>query len=113
MPRADHRQRGDVGVLARHLGREFRKRKLADVPFAVEGEARENLVQLRHQPGVLDAFGLHRAGAEVAEMVVVFGGDRQMQFFHLARSVMFLGSIASFALVTMSAGVFMKSATIF
>ena len=112
MPRADHRQREDVGVLARHLRGEFRERQLAHVPFAVEGEAREDFVQLRHQPGVLDAFGLHLAGAEVAEMVVVLGGDGEMQLFHFVRSVMSLGSMASFALATMSSGVLTKSATI-
>src|SRR5262249_45106218 len=111
VPRADDRQRDDVGVLARHLGREFRERQFGDVPLAVEGEAREDLVQLRHQPSVLDALGLHRAGAEVAEVIVVLGGDRQMQFLHFGRSVMSLVSIASLALATTASGVLTSSVT--
>ena len=83
VPRGDHRQRQDVGVLARHLRGEFRERQFADVPFAVGGEAREDLVQLRHQPGVLDAFGADIAGAEIAEVVVVLGGDGEVQLFHV------------------------------
>src|SRR3954447_22377659 len=113
MPRADDRQCNDVGILARHLGREFRKGKLGDIPFAVESEAREHLVQFGRQPGVFDAFGLYGAGAEVAEMIVVFGRDREMDLLHRERSVMSLASMASFALVTMLSGVAMRSATIF
>ena len=82
MARADDWQRHDVGIRARHLGHEFRKRQLAHVPFAIEGEARENFVQLRHQPDVLDAFRLHGAETEVAKVVVILGGDRQLQLVH-------------------------------
>ena len=65
--------------LSRHLGREFRKRQLGHVPFAVERETREDLVMAEHRPGVLDAFGLHGAEPEIAEVVVVGGGDRKLQ----------------------------------
>src|SRR5712672_3179258 len=111
MPRTDDRQRDDVGILARHLRGKFRKREFGDIPFAVEGEAREYLVQFGRQPSVLDAFGLHRAAAEVAEMIVVFGRDAEMDFLH--RGYSSLASIASFALATMLSGVAMRSATIF
>src|SRR5262249_13919719 len=109
--RADHWQRDDVRLLARHLGRELGERELRNVPFAIEREAREDLMQLGHQPGVLDAFRLHRAGAEIAEVIVVLGGDGQMQFLHRGRSVRSLGSMASLALATMSSGVLARSAT--
>src|SRR5262245_25295969 len=110
--RAHDRQRDDVGLLARHLGRELRKRQFADIPFPIEVEGRYDLVQLGHQPGVLDAFRLHRAGAEIAEVVVVLGGDREVQLLHRGRSVRSLASIASLALATMSSGVATRSVTI-
>src|SRR5262249_37856527 len=113
VPRADDWQRDDVRILACHLGRELRERKLRDIPFAIEGEAREDFMQLRHQPGVLDAFGLHGAFAEVTEVIVVLGGNGQMQLLHCGRSVRSLGSMASLALATMSSGVPTRSATTF
>ena len=72
----------EVDRRARDLCRELGERELRNVPLAIEGKAREDLVQLGHQPGVLDAFRLHRAGAEIAEVIVVLGGNRQMQFLH-------------------------------
>ena len=81
-PRADDRQADDVGLIARHLGAELRERQLAHVPFAVEGEAREHLVVAEREPGVVDALGLDQAEAEVAEMVVVGGGDGELDARH-------------------------------
>ena len=83
--RADHRQADDVGILARHLRHEFGEGEFRHVPFAVEGEAGEDLVMPEHRPGVVDAFGLHGAEAEVAEMVVVGGGNRQLDLVHFVR----------------------------
>src|SRR5258708_18970664 len=81
------------------------------MPVAVEREACENFVELRHQPDVLDALRLHGARAEIAKVVVVLGGDRQLQLVHFGLSTVFFGSMASFALATMSAGACTRSAT--
>ncbi|HEX5118493.1 MAG TPA: hypothetical protein VFW65_25185 [Pseudonocardiaceae bacterium] len=37
----------------------------------------EDLVVAEGEPGVVDALDAHRAAPEVAEVVVVGGGDRQ------------------------------------
>jgi hypothetical protein len=42
--RADDRQADDVGIVPRDLSDGLRERKLADFPFAIEGEACEYLV---------------------------------------------------------------------
>ena len=81
-PRADHRQADDVGILPRHLGGELGKRQFGRIPFAVEGEAREDLVMAEHRPGRVDALGLHGAEPEIAEMVVVGGRDRKLEPAH-------------------------------
>ena len=70
------------GLLARHLSGELGKRQFRHVPFAIEGEARENLVVPERQPDVLDPLGLYRAGAEIAKMVVVGGGDGELDLVH-------------------------------
>src|SRR5262249_43183284 len=51
-------------------------------PFAVEGEARENLVMTQREPGRVDAFGLHQTETEIAEMVIIRGCDRQLHATH-------------------------------
>jgi hypothetical protein len=81
-PRGEHRQADDIRVVAGHPRGELGERELGHVPFAVEGEARENLVVAEREPGVLDPLRLDRAGAEIAEMVVVGGGDRQLDLVH-------------------------------
>ncbi len=80
--RGEHRQADDVRVVPRHLRGELGEREFGHVPFAVEGEAREYLVMAEREPGVVDALRLDRAGAEIAEMIVVGGGDRQLDFVH-------------------------------
>jgi hypothetical protein len=52
------------------------------VPFAIEGEARENLVVTEREPDVLYSLGLDGAGAEIAEMIVVGRGDGEADFVH-------------------------------
>jgi hypothetical protein len=52
------------------------------VPFAIEGKAREHLVMAERQPGVVDAFGIDQAQAEIAEMVVVGGGYGELDARH-------------------------------
>ncbi len=42
------------------LGDGFGEGKLADLPFAIEGEAREYFVMAERQPSVVDAFGRTR-----------------------------------------------------
>jgi hypothetical protein len=74
-PRADHRQPDDVGRGPRYLGAEFRERQLTYVPLPVEGEACEHLVMAKRQPGMVDALGIDDAEAEIAEMIIVGGGD--------------------------------------
>ncbi len=37
----------------------------------------------QRQPDVLDPLGLHGAGAEIAEMIVVGGGDGELDFVHM------------------------------
>src|SRR5262245_4432264 len=81
-PRAHHRQADDVGLIARHLGAEFRERQLAHLPFAVEGEAREHLVVTQREPGVIDALGIDQAKPEIPEMIVVGGGDGELETRH-------------------------------
>jgi hypothetical protein len=81
-PRAHHRQADDVGGLARHLRAEFRERQLADVPFAVEGKTGEHLVVAEREPGMVDALGVDQAETEIAEMIVVGGGDGKLDARH-------------------------------
>src|SRR5262245_3686925 len=79
---ADHRQADDVGRLSRHLRTEFRERQLAYVPLAVEGKACEYLVVAERQPGMVDALGRDEAQPEIAEVVVVGGGDGELDARH-------------------------------
>jgi hypothetical protein len=76
--RADDRQPDDLGRRSRHLGAEFGERELADVPLPVEGKACEHLVMAERQPSLVDALGIDDAEAEIPEMVVVGGGDGEL-----------------------------------
>src|SRR5262249_9463043 len=80
--RADHRDADDVAILARHLRGELRERKFAHVPFAAEGEAREDLVVAGRERGWIDPLGRHGAGGEIAEMVVVGRRDGELDAVH-------------------------------
>src|SRR5262249_52887887 len=73
--RTDDRKTDNVGCPACHLRAEFRKRQLAHIPLAVEGEAREHFMVAERKPGVVDALGVDDAETEVSEMIVVGGGD--------------------------------------
>ena len=45
-----------------------------NISFAIEGEAREDLMMSEREPG-RDAFCADEAKAEIAKMVVIGGGD--------------------------------------
>jgi len=81
--RSEHRQANDVRVGARHLGGEFGEGQFRHVPFAIEGEARKDLVVPEREPDVLDPLGLHGAGAEIAEMIVVGSSDGELDLVHI------------------------------
>ena len=71
---------------ARDLGGELREGKLGQVEFAVGGKAREAFVMAEIEPGVIDAFGFDDAEAEIAEMIVIRGGNTQFQLRHSSSS---------------------------
>src|SRR5450830_54264 len=74
-PRGIDWQTDNVGILPRHLRCKLGEGQLRDVPFAVEGEARENFVMAEREPGRLDAYRANVAEPEIAEVIVVAGGD--------------------------------------
>src|ERR1700748_3886641 len=84
--RTDDGQADNVRIFAADLGGKFGEGKLADIPFPVEREAGENLMMAMHKPSMVDPFGGHRAGAKIAEMVVIRGGNRQSDI-HAAHAV--------------------------
>ena len=61
------------------LGRELGEGQFRQIEFAVRGEAREAFVMAEVEPGVVDAFGCDDAKPEVAEMIVISGGDGDLQ----------------------------------
>ena len=61
------------------LGRELGEGEFRQIEFAVRGEAREAFVMAEIEPGVVDAFGLDEAEPEIAEMIVIGGGDGELQ----------------------------------
>src|SRR5262249_28040800 len=65
-----------------HLRAEFRKRQLAHIPLAVKGEAREHFMVAERKPGVVDALGVDDAETEVSEMIIVGGGDGELDARH-------------------------------
>jgi len=69
------RQADDVGIFSRHLRGELGERQFRDIPFAIEGKAREDFVMAEGEPVRLDAFRAYQAEPEIAEMIVVGGGD--------------------------------------
>ena len=80
--RTDDRQADNVGCFPRHLRAELRKRQLAHLPLAVEGEAREHFMVSERKPGVVDALGTDDTEAEVSEMIIVGGGDGELDARH-------------------------------
>src|SRR5262249_5026136 len=80
--RTDDRQGDNVGGVARPLRAELRKPQPTHPPLAVEGEAREHFMVSERKPGVVDAFGIDDAEAEVSEMIIVGGGDGELEARH-------------------------------
>jgi len=60
--------------------------KLANLPFTVEGKAREYFVMAEREPGMVDALGPHQTEPEVAEMVVVGSRNRKLKMRHASVS---------------------------
>ncbi len=81
-PRADNGQTDKVAVFAGDLGRELGKGHLGQVKFAVECHACEAFMMAEQKPVEVDTLCLNDAGANVAKVVVVRGGDRQRKFRH-------------------------------
>src|SRR5262245_44414781 len=82
--RTDDRKADNIGCPACHLCAKFRKRQLAHLPLAVEGEAREHFMVAERKPGVVDALGVDDAETEVSEMIIVGGGDGVLDARHSA-----------------------------
>src|SRR6185437_12418257 len=94
-PRGIDRQTDDVRIGPRNLRHEFGEGQFRDIPFAVESEAGKNLVMAEREPGRLNAFRLHAAESEIAEMVVIGGGDRKLQRTHGVYAFLRFASILS------------------
>ena len=58
---------------------ELSERHFGNVPFAIFDEPEEDFLHRQHETGEHDALGAHHAVREVAHVVVVGGGERQMQ----------------------------------
>src|SRR4051812_19847821 len=78
----EHRQPDNVRVRPRRLRDELRERQLRYVPFSVGEEAREHLMQAEIEPGGIDARSGDTALAEVPDVVVIHGGDGEMDIGH-------------------------------
>src|SRR4029078_10114916 len=76
-------QTDDVGIIPRHLRREFGERKLGYVPFAVKGEAGKNLVVPERKPIDFNAFGANQPKTKIAKVIVVgcCDGERDAHSF--------------------------------
>ena len=94
-PGADDRQADDVRLVPGHLGGELGDGQLGDVPLAVRGEAGEHLVVAEHRPDVLDPLRPHGAEPEVAEVVVVGGGDAEPEHGPITDLAVWIGQSVS------------------
>src|SRR5689334_11758897 len=79
------RQADDVGILPRHLCREFGERKLGYIPFPIKSEARKNLVVSEREPIDFDTFGTHQPKTKITKMIVIGRRDGQRDTHGLAR----------------------------
>src|SRR5262249_42961911 len=57
---------------------------LGDVPLPELDEAEEDLLDGQSEVGDVDALGAHEAGGEVADVIVIAGGDRQRHTHELS-----------------------------
>ena len=56
----------------------LRKRELAHIPFAIEGETREHFVMTEHEPVVVDTFRGDQTESKIPEMIVIGGGNGEL-----------------------------------
>ena len=77
--RGKHRD-ADIGRVAlRGKADELAERHFRDVPLAVLDEAEEDFLDVEREGGERDPVGAHGAGNQVAHMVVVGDGKRQVE----------------------------------
>jgi hypothetical protein len=77
--RGKHRNADKRRIGLRSITDKFSERHFGNVPFAVFDKAEENFLHRQHKTGQHDALGGDHAVHQVAHMVVIGGGERQMQ----------------------------------
>ena len=77
--RRKHRNADERRIALRGKADELAERHFGNVPFAVLDEPEEDFLDRQHEARQHDAFRPHHAIRQVADMVVIGGGQRQMQ----------------------------------
>ena len=77
--RGKDRNADERRIPLRGKGDEFAERHLRNVPFAILDEAEEDFLDRQHETGEHDALRPRDAIHQVADMIVIGGGERQMQ----------------------------------
>ena len=77
--RRKYRNADERRIALRGKADELAERHFGNVPLAVLDEAKEHFLDRQHETGQHDALGPHHAAGEIAHVIVVGGGERQMQ----------------------------------